>query len=148
MIVGIGIDMVEVERMKQLFARKGERALNRLFTVGELAYARTHPQPERQLAARVAAKEAAYKALSGNDLAKAIGWKELEVVSQRGHAPVLVLHGRAQIRANELGVTSVHLSITHTRHMAAAYVVAEGAEGLDQREHDCDGAERSKRESS
>ena len=135
MIVGIGIDMVEVERMKQLLARKGERALNRLFTVGELAYAATHPQPARQLAARVAAKEAAYKALSGNDLARAIGWKELEVVSQRGHAPVLALHGRAETRAKELGVTRVHLSITHTEHMAAAYVVAEGAGGLDESEN-------------
>ena len=125
MIVGVGIDMVEVERMRRLLERKGERALTRLFTAGELAYARTHPEPERQFAARVAAKEAAYKALSGNDLANAIGWKELEVVSQRGQAPVLVLHGRAQTRAAELGVYRVHLSITHTEHMAAAYVVAE-----------------------
>ncbi|HEY5440148.1 MAG TPA: holo-ACP synthase [Gemmatimonadaceae bacterium] len=127
MIVGVGIDMVEVERMRKLLERKGERALKRLFTLGELAYARTHPEPERQLAARVAAKEAAYKALSGNDLAKAIGWREFEVVSQRGQAPVLVLHGRAQARASELGVYRVHLSITHTEHMAAAYVVAERA---------------------
>ena len=127
MIVGVGIDMVEVDRMRRLLERKGERALTRLFTAGELAYARTHPEPERQLAARVAAKEAAYKALSGNDLANAIGWKELEVVSQRGQAPVLVLHGRAQTRAAELGVYRVHLSITHTEHMAAAYVVAERA---------------------
>ena len=125
MIVGVGIDMVEVERMRRLLERKGERALTRLFTAGELAYARTHPEPERQLAARVAAKEAAYKALSGNDLANAIGWRELEVVSQRGQAPVLVLHGRAQTRAAELGVYRVHLSITHTEHTAAAYVVAE-----------------------
>lgn len=128
MIVGIGIDMVEVERMRALLQRKGERALARLFTIGEITYARTHPEPERQLAARVAAKEAAYKALSGNDLAKAIGWRELEVVSRRGHAPGLVLHGRAQVRANELGVHRVHLSITHTEHMAAAYVVAESLE--------------------
>jgi holo-[acyl-carrier protein] synthase len=125
MIVGVGIDMVEVERMRALLERKGDRALQRLFTLGELAYARTHPEPERQLAARVAAKEATYKALSGNDLAKAIGWRELEVVSQRGQAPVLVLHGRAQTRANELGVDRVHVSITHTEHMAAAYVIAE-----------------------
>ena len=125
MIVGIGIDMVEVERVRKLLDRKGSRALARLFTPGELAYARTHPQPERQFAARVAAKEAAYKALSGNELAKAIGWREVEVVSHRGQAPVLVLHGRAQARATELGVDRVHLSMTHTERMAAAYVVAE-----------------------
>ena len=125
MIVGVGIDMVEVERMRTLLERKGERALNRLFTAGERAYASSHPEPHRQLAARVAAKEAAYKALSGNDLAKSIGWRELEVVSRRGCAPELVLHGRALVRAEELGVNRVHLSITHTEHMAAAYVVAE-----------------------
>ena len=125
MIVGVGIDMVEVERMRRLLDRKGERALARLFTVAEIAYAHSHPEPERQLAARVAAKEAAYKALSGNDLAKAIGWRELEVVSRRGHAPCLALHGRAEIRSAELSVSRIHLSITHTEHMAAAYVVAE-----------------------
>ena len=129
MIAGIGIDMVEVERMRALLRRKGERALNRLFTPSELAYAHSHPEPERQLAARVAAKEAAYKALSGNDLARAIGWRELEVVSTKGHTPVLVLHGRAQTRASELGVVRVHLSITHTEHTAAAFVVAERADG-------------------
>ena len=125
MIVGIGIDMVEVERIRQLLERKGERALTRLFTPREITYSRTHPEPARQLAARVAAKEAAYKALSGSDLARAIGWRELEVVSRRGHAPDLVLHGRAEVRANEMGVHRVHLSITHTEHLAAAYVVAE-----------------------
>ena len=125
MIVGVGIDLVEVERMRRLLDRKGDRALTRMFTVGEIAYAHTHPEPERQLAARVASKEAAYKALSGNDLASAIGWRELEVVSVRGRAPELVLHGRAQLRAAELGVSRIHLSVTHTEHMAAAYVVAE-----------------------
>ena len=106
---------------------KGERALKRLFTEGERTYAHTHPEPARQLAARVAAKEAAYKALSGSDLARAIGWRELEVVSTKGHTPVLVLHGRAQERAAELGVVRVHLSITHSDSTAAAFVVAERA---------------------
>ena len=125
MIAGIGIDLVEVERMQRLLDRKGERALIRLFTVGERDYAHTHPEPARQLAARVAAKEAAFKALSGNDLARAIGWRELEVVSRHGHAPELMLHGRAQERANELGVVRIHLSISHSERSAVACVVAE-----------------------
>ena len=125
MIVGIGMDMVEIDRMRKLLDRKGDRALARLFTSAERTYAETHPEPARQLAARVAAKEAAYKALSGNDLARTIGWKELEVVSRKGHAPMLLLHGRAQSRAEELGVSRVHLSITHTERTAAAYVIAE-----------------------
>ena len=127
MIVGIGIDLVEIERMRRLLERKGERALERLFTMRERTYANTHPEPARQLAARVAAKEATYKALSGNDLARAIGWREMEVVSMKGQAPVLVLHGRAQARANELEVYRVHLSLSHTEHMAVAYVITERA---------------------
>lgn len=125
MIVGIGIDLVEVQRMRDLLARKGERALYRLFTDGERTYALTHPEPERQLAARAAAKEAAFKALAGNDLARGIGWRELEVLSRPGRAPALLLHGRAAERANELLVTRVHLSLTHTEGSAAAVVVVE-----------------------
>ena len=127
MIVGIGIDVVDVARMRKLLDRKGERALARLFTDGERAYAAMHPEPARQLAARAAAKEAAFKALAGNDLARAIGWRELEVVSRTHQAPVLLLHGRAYDRATELGVVKVHLSITHTDTTAAAFVVAERA---------------------
>jgi len=125
MIVGIGIDLVEVDRIRRLLARKGDRALFRLFTEGERDYAATHPEPARQLAARVAAKEAAFKALAGNDLARGIGWRELEVLSVLGHAPALLLHGRAAERASELVVTRVHLSLTHTESSAAAYVIAE-----------------------
>lgn len=125
MIVGIGMDLVEVARMRRLLDRKGERALARLFTDGERSYAATHPEPARQLAARVAAKEAAFKALSGNDLARSIGWREFEVVSQQGRAPQLLLHGRAQERATELGLSRVLLTMTHTDTTAAAFVVAE-----------------------
>jgi holo-[acyl-carrier protein] synthase len=125
MIVGIGVDMVDVARMRRLLERKGERALVRLFTEGERAYAAMHPEPARQLAARAAAKEAAFKALAGNDLARAIGWRELEVVSRTHQAPILLLHGRAYDRASELGVVRVHLSLTHTDTTAAAFVVVE-----------------------
>jgi holo-[acyl-carrier protein] synthase len=127
MIVGIGIDLVDVARMQRLLDRKGERALQRLFTEAERAYAASHPDPARQLAARAAAKEAAFKALAGNDLARAIGWRELEVVSRHHQAPVLLLHGRAYDRASELGVVRVHLSLTHTDTSAAAFVVVERA---------------------
>ena len=125
MIVGIGIDMVEVSRMQSLLDRKGQRAASRLFTPDERTYAETHPEPARQFAARVAAKEAAYNALAGNDLARAIGWRELEVVSRPGRGPVMLLHGRARSRADELQVVRIHLSLTHTEQMAAAYVIAE-----------------------
>lgn len=125
MIAGIGIDLVEVARMQRLLDRKGERALLRLFTDGERAYAALHPDPARQLAARVAAKEAAFKALAGNDLARAIGWRELEVVSRTHQSPILLLHGRAYDRGAELGLVRIHLSITHTNTTAGAFVVVE-----------------------
>jgi holo-[acyl-carrier protein] synthase len=124
-IVGIGVDLVDIARMRRLLDGKAERVLARLFTAGERDYAETHPEPARQLAARVAAKEAAFKALAGNDLARAIGWRELEVVSRHHQAPVLLLHGRAAERASELGIVRVYLSLTHTDTTAAAFVIAE-----------------------
>lgn len=111
--------------MRELLARKGDRALRRLFTDGEREYALSHPEPERQFAARAAAKEAAFKALAGNDLARGIGWRELEVLSRPGRAPALLLHGRAAERASELYVARVHLSLTHTESSAAAVVIVE-----------------------
>ncbi len=128
MIVGVGVDLVDVLRVRRLLERKGDRALRRLFTAGERAYADTHPEPARQLAARVAAKEAAFKALAGNELARSIGWRELEVVARPNRSPLLVLHGRALDRAAELGVVRLHLSITHTDLTAAAFVVAESSD--------------------
>ena len=126
MIVGIGIDLVEVQRVRDLLARKGGRAIGRLFTSAEAAYAAAASDPALRFAARVAAKEAAYKALAGNELARGIGWRELEVVSNgEGRAPTLRLHGAAERRAAELEVAQIWLSITHERLTAAAVVVLE-----------------------
>jgi holo-[acyl-carrier protein] synthase len=123
-IVGVGIDLVDIARVDRLLDAKGERALRRLFTKDELAYALPRPLPGQHLAARLAAKEAAFKALSGNTLARGIGWREIEVV--RGEQrPTLALHGRAAERAAELGVTSIWVSLTHTATTAGAVVVLE-----------------------
>ena len=128
MIAGIGIDLVEIARVDKLLDAKGERALRRLFTADEVAYALARPLPAQHLAARLAAKEAAFKALAGNSLARAIGWKEIEVV--RGdERPTLVLHGRASDRAAELGVTAIWVSLTHSATTAGAMVVLEAASG-------------------
>jgi holo-[acyl-carrier protein] synthase len=124
-IVGTGIDLVEVERVRHLLHGRGERSLHRLFTDTEIAYASARVEPWPHYAARVAAKEAAYKALAGTVAARAIGWREIEVVNGWDGRPTLALHGRAAERAAELGVTALHLSLTHTRGMAAAYVVLE-----------------------
>lgn len=124
MIAGVGIDLVDIARVARLLDTKGERALRRLFTVDEIAYALPRALPAQHLAARLAAKEAAFKALSGNTLARGIGWREIEVV--RGEVrPTLALHGRAAERASELGVTSIWLSLTHSATTAGAMVVLE-----------------------
>ena len=126
MIVGIGVDLVDIARVEALVARHGERAVAKLFSDGEAAYARARAQPGRHLASRFAAKEAAFKALSGNSLARGIGWKEIEVVRGEEH-PTLTLHGRAADRAAELGVTSIWVSLTHSATTAGAVVVLESA---------------------
>jgi len=126
MIAGVGIDLVDIARVDRLLDAKGERALRRLFTADEVAYALARPLPAQHLAARLAAKEAAFKALSGSSLARGIGWREVEVVRGDGH-PTLALHGRAADRAAELGVTSIWVSLTHSATTAGAVVVLESA---------------------
>ena len=127
MIVGLGIDLVEIARVERMLADKGERVLERLFTPDEVTYAMARVRPAMHLAARLAAKEAAFKALAGSDDARLIGWREVEVVARDGHAPTLVLTGRADLRARELGIQHLWLSLTHTDATAAATVVMERA---------------------
>lgn len=126
MIVGLGVDLIDIARVRRLIESRGERAMARLFTEGERAYATYRIDPARHLAARIAAKEAAFKALSGNDLARGIGWRELEVFARDDGGPLLRLHGRAERRAAELGVTRILVTISHSDTAAAAVVVLEG----------------------
>lgn len=126
MIVGVGIDLVEVDRVREILARRGARAVARLFSPVEAAYAQLAADPAPRFAARLAAKEAAYKALSGNALARGIGWRELEVISLgEGRAPELRFYGAAAERAAELRVARAWLTLTHERATAAAMVVLE-----------------------
>lgn len=127
MILGIGIDLVDIPRVEKLLSWKGERAIKRLFTFRESDYAMRRVQPARHLAARLAAKEAAYKALAGNDLARAIGWKDIEVVPHSDGRPSLEFHGPAKRRSIELQVGTVWVSLTHSELTAAAMVVLERA---------------------
>lgn len=130
MIAGVGIDLVDIARVQRLLDAKGERALRRLFTANEVDYALTRALPAQHLAARLAAKEAAFKALAGNSLARGIGWREIEVV--RGdHGPTLSLHGRAAERAAQLGVKEIWVSLTHSATTAGAVVVLEAVGPLN-----------------
>ncbi len=122
---GIGVDVVQVERMKEALARFRERMERRLFTEGELAYCRSFSDPLPHLAARFAAKEAASKAL-GTGMSQGIGWREFEVIQPGGRQPRLELHGRAREIFEALGCTAAHLSLTHDGGVAIATVVLEG----------------------
>jgi len=124
-IVGVGFDLVEIARVERLLGGKGDRAIARLFIDREVDYAVARARPAMHLAARLAAKEAAFKALAGSESARLIGWKDIEVVSRPGHAPELVLHGRAQQRAEVMGVRRHWLTISHTDTTAGAVVVLE-----------------------
>jgi holo-[acyl-carrier protein] synthase len=124
-IVGVGVDAVDIDRIERMFADKGDRMLQRLFTADELSYLSTKAAPAQHLAVRIAAKEATYKALAGNDLARGIGWRDVEVFSRDDGAPQLRLHGHAATRYAELQATSIHISLTHSRATAVAVVIVE-----------------------
>ena len=123
MIVGIGIDLIEIARVERMLAERGDRVLERLFAAREAAYIRTKAHPAQHAAVRLAAKEAAFKALAGTPNARRIGWREIEVVNGWDGAPTLELHGAAADRAAELGVTRHHVSLTHGVTSAAAVVI-------------------------
>lgn len=125
MILGLGVDIVEIDRMRHMLDTTGERLIKRIFTDAEAEYALAHAEPAMHFAARAAAKEATYKALSGNQLARAVGWQEIEVCLRDDGAPYLVLHGRAKQRATELGVSRMLISLTHSKASAVAVVVLE-----------------------
>ena len=123
-VKGIGIDVVKVERIMQSIERHGSRFENRLFTPDELEYCRRHKDPVPHLAARFAAKEAAFKAI-GTGLSGGVGWKMAEVIQPGGHQPKLAFHGVALERFTALGCSRSHLSLTHDGGLAIACVVIE-----------------------
>jgi holo-[acyl-carrier protein] synthase len=126
MIVGIGLDLADIPRVARLIERHPARALARLFLAGEQAYCGVRAEPARHFAARFAAKEAAYKALAGTPEARRISWLDIEVTNSPADGrPLLLLHGRAASRAAELGVTRIHITLTHSDQVAAAMVVLE-----------------------
>jgi holo-[acyl-carrier protein] synthase len=124
-IRGIGIDVVQVERLIKALERFGERMERRLFTEAELAYCRTHKDPLPHLAARFAAKEAAFKAI-GTGLGGGVGWKHAEVIQPGGRQPRLEFHDVALQRFHALGCHTTHVSLTHDAGLAIACVVIEG----------------------
>jgi holo-[acyl-carrier protein] synthase len=121
MIVGIGVDMVEVERIERAVHRFGDRFLKRVFTDQEIAYSMNKVHPYQKLASRFAAKEAAFKAL-GTGVTR---WKEAETTIEPSGKPTLHLYGTAAEHARSLGATRAFISASDTAQHAVAIVVLE-----------------------
>ena len=125
MLIGTGIDLVEIERIEHSIERYGERFLHRVYTESEIAYCRRKRSSAESFAARFAAKEAGAKAL-GTGISRGVSWQEFQVERLPGGRPTLTLRGRARLLATELGVTRIALSLTHTGSLAMATVMMEG----------------------
>ncbi len=123
-VIGIGLDQIELSRIARALERFGDRFLKRCYSKEELAFAFAPKDPVPRLAARYAAKEAGAKAL-GTGIARGILWRDIEVRRRPRERPTLHFHGRARQRAEELGITHAHVSLTHGRELAGASVIVE-----------------------
>ena len=124
MILGIGMDVVEVPRFEEALERHGERLRARFFTPAEMAYCDERPDYAMHMAARFAAKEAFSKAL-GSGIARGIRWVDVEVVRGENGRPTLLLHAKAAELFKQLGAKSIWMTMTHTQTVAAATVILE-----------------------
>jgi len=127
LILGIGVDLVQVERMEKALAR-GERIQRRLFTPGEIAYCDRHTRPALHYAARFAAKEAGMKAI-GTGWSNGVGWKDFEVKLDPRGRPNLMLSGKAAEIAKSMGATHTVVSLAHDGGFSIAVVALEGEAG-------------------
>jgi holo-[acyl-carrier protein] synthase len=128
MIIGTGVDLVEIERFRKVIERLKDRFVLRVFTPGEQQFCNGHRDPVPHLAARFAAKEAVFKAL-GTGWAKGVTWLDVEVRRERQDAPEILLSGEAQRLSAEKGATVVHLTLSHSEHWAVAMVILESGVG-------------------
>jgi holo-[acyl-carrier protein] synthase len=124
MLVGTGIDLIEIDRIAESIERYGDRFLRRIYTSGEIAYCQRKKEAAESFAARFAAKEAGAKAL-GTGIQHGVAWKEIEVRRQPGQRPTLHFSGRAAEIAARLGVENISLSLTHNNSVAMASVHLE-----------------------
>ena len=124
MIVGTGIDIAEVARIRQSIERFGRRFLERIFTAGEIGYCDSKANRFERYAARFAAKEAAMKAL-GTGWNHGVRWRDCEVARLPGGRPTIQFHGKAAEFAARLGAKNAALSLSHTQEQAIAQVILE-----------------------
>lgn len=121
------MDLAQIERLREVLERRGERAYARLFTAQERAYCERRPLTKfNSYAGRFAVKEAVMKLL-GTGWTRGVRWVDIEVVRERGSAPTVVLHGETARIAQARGIARIHITITHDAGIAAAVAVGESA---------------------
>ena len=125
MIVGLGVDITEVDRVRGAIERQGERLLKRVYTEKERAYCEKFKNKYERYAGRFAVKEATMKAL-GTGWSRGVRWVDIEVVREMSGKPRLELRGEAKKIAEKLGVKHISVTITHTANQALAQVIFEG----------------------
>lgn len=125
MILGTGIDIIEIERIRKSYARFADRFVNRILHPAEIAYCQSHRDPAPFLAARFAAKEAISKAF-GTGIGAQLGWQDMEVGRKESGEPFVILHGAGEKLLAARGGRKVHLSLSHTDNYAAAVAILEG----------------------
>jgi len=121
-VIGLGIDIVECQRVKRMLDSFGDRFLDRCFNPDEIEYCLSRPDKIPELAVRLAAKEASFKAI-GARRGMGIGWKDFEVVMADDSVPYLKLNGRAKARGEEIGAGKLWMSLTHEERWVAAVVI-------------------------
>lgn len=124
-VIGVGIDLVDLERVRLLLANKGEHAMTRFFSEREREYLATRADATGHAAARIAAKEAVYKAMQSLRGARAIGWREIEISRDSEGKPAIELHGLAARLSAESGGLRIQISLTHSAISAGAIAVVE-----------------------
>jgi holo-[acyl-carrier protein] synthase len=124
MIVGTGVDLAEVSRIRASIERFGDRFVHRIFTAAEIAYVERKANRYERYAARFAAKEAGMKAI-GTGWKRGVTWQDFEVANLPSGKPTLRLHGVAAEFAARMGVRNVSLSLTHTAELGMAHVILE-----------------------
>lgn len=124
MIVGTGVDLAEVPRIKASIERYGEKFIRRIYTPREIAYVERKANKFERYAARFAAKEAGMKAI-GTGWRHGVTWQDFEVANLPSGKPTLLFHGVGARFAEQLGVKNVALSITHTAELGMAHVILE-----------------------
>jgi holo-[acyl-carrier protein] synthase len=124
MIIGTGVDLVEIARFRKVIERLKDRFIIRVFTPEEQRFCNEHRDPVPHFAVRFAAKEALFKAL-GTGWARGVTWLDVEVRRERQDAPAMVLHGEAQRLSAGMGAHRIHLSLSHSENWAIAMVIME-----------------------